>query len=126
MRPNVSHLIPTAKSTWKNSSIAGIRYIPLHTDASERSGTILFQMAPKAVYPKHRHPGTEEIYVLKGQVQAGTHTLGMGDYLFSPPSSVHELFSETGCLFLSIATKPIEIVPTGTQDQFDDKSLITR
>ncbi len=94
-----------------------MEYIPLHTDSKERSGTFLYRMAPGTRDVRHRHPEGEEIFVLRGGVQFGEKTLKAGDFLYSPPGSIHEGFSEPGCFFLLILPKAMEIVPTGMNEE---------
>jgi len=50
--------------------------------------------APGAVAPRHKHPGEEIIYVLKGRLEYRLHgrppiTLGPGDVLFVPYGKPH-------------------------------------
>ena len=106
----VSHIIESANAEWKPSKIPGVTYIPLHADPNERQGTFLLKMAPGIRYPKHRHPGGEEVLILKGDMKIGDRTLKSGDFIYSPPASVHEASTEKGCMFLSILPEPIEII----------------
>jgi anti-sigma factor ChrR (cupin superfamily) len=52
------------------------------------------------VYPGHRHGGTEEIYMLSGDLVLEGITYYGGDYIRSAPGSTHgEAYSKGGCMF---------------------------
>ncbi|MFH1017741.1 MAG: cupin domain-containing protein [Pseudomonadota bacterium] len=109
-------MIETSSAPWKPTRLAGVDYLPLHTDRSERAGTFLYRMGPGTSYIRHRHPEGEEIFLLEGEMKVGERILKRGDFLNSPPGTIHEIFSEKGCLFLAVLPKAIEIVPLGTQE----------
>jgi quercetin dioxygenase-like cupin family protein len=53
-------------------------------------------LAPGAVFPRHRHPGEEAVYVIEGvleyRVDGDPHvTLRAGDVLFVPAGAVHSV-----------------------------------
>ena len=100
--------------------MTGVQYIPLRSDAKERTGTFLLKMAPGSTYPPHRHPGGEELMVLKGEMSVSGQGMKVGDFLFAPPGSIHEVTSETGCMFLSILPEPLEIIGSKTPREFDE------
>lgn len=79
----------------------------------------MLKMAPGTHYPKHRHPAGEEIFLLKGKATAGGYTLKAGDFLYSPPDSIHEVSTSVGCIFVTILSKPIQIVPAGMLDEIE-------
>jgi quercetin dioxygenase-like cupin family protein len=116
----VSHFIESANAAWKRSKIPGVQYLALRSDEAERSGTFLLKLAPKTNYPRHRHPAGEEILVLKGDMTIGERTLKGGDFLFSPPGSVHEASTVGGCLFLTMIPKPIEMLASSSQEEYDE------
>ena len=107
---NVSQLIESASAPWKPSKIQGVQYLPLHADEDERAGSFLLKLNPGTSYPRHRHPAGEEIFVMRGEMTVGDRKLKAGDYLYSPPGSVHDANTTDGCLFMSILPKAIEII----------------
>jgi quercetin dioxygenase-like cupin family protein len=80
-------------------------------DPGEKSGTALYRMSPGSRYSRHRHPEGEECLVLKGDVSFGEQKLKAGDFLYSPPGSVHEMTTVTGAMVLISVTKAVEIIP---------------
>lgn len=81
-------------------------------------------MSAKIKYPKHRHPQGEEVFVLKGEMTVGNQKMKAGDYLYSPPGSVHEASTMEGCVFLTILPQPIEIIPEhDAQGMIDPTSI---
>jgi len=118
-------MVETSRGEWKPSKIPGVQYQPLNSDEKERSGTFMIRMAPNTRYPRHRHPGGEEVFVLKGDMTVGDQKMKIGDYLYSPPGSVHEASTVKGCLFLTVLPEPIEIIPTHeVQNEIDPTSMV--
>ena len=114
----VSQLVETSSASWKPSKVPGVEYVALHTDPKEKEGTFLLKMAPGTSYPRHRHPGGEEILMLKGDMIVGDRKMKPGDFLYSPPSSVHDASTEKGCMFMTILPKAVEFVAaSGTDDR---------
>ncbi len=116
---SISHYVETASAPWKPSKIAGVEFLSLNADGGERQGSILFKLGRGATYPRHRHPGGEEILMLKGEMTVGDRKLKSGDYLYSPPGSLHEMKSETGAFFLSILPKPVAFVAGGPTEDIE-------
>ncbi len=116
---NVAQLIETSNAKWKPAKLEGIDFLPLHTDRAERKGTFLFRMQPGTCYTRHRHPGGEELLMLKGSLEMDGRKLKAGDFLYSPPGTAHELKSEKGCMFLVVWTDSIEIVVGGNFEEIE-------
>lgn len=77
---------------------------------TNRSKAILLKFEKGASYPYHDHPAGEEILVLEGNCEIHQETLSQGDYLYTPPTGKHSVYSKTGCvLFLSIPEEVILI-----------------
>ena len=65
---------------------------------------------PGVEYPPHRHAGTEELYLLKGELWIGDKKLYPGDYNRAEPGTADmRVWSETGCACLLI-TSPSDIL----------------
>jgi quercetin dioxygenase-like cupin family protein len=67
-------------------------------------------MDPGARFPRHAHPGGEQVLVVSGDVQIAEHALGAGDYLYTAPGDVHAVTSRDGCVLFITVPKPIEIL----------------
>jgi quercetin dioxygenase-like cupin family protein len=117
MKKTVSNIIETSSAAWKPARLPGIEFIPLNTDPDERCGTFMYRMEAGAHFPRHRHPAGEEILLIRGDVIMGERALKAGDFLFSPPGSIHEMATREGCLFMAVFPKPVEIVPVVAHDR---------
>jgi hypothetical protein len=84
----VPHFFPKAK------------YAILHADPVTRECVGLLQAEAGLEYPSHRHAGTEEIYMLSGDLKLEGTTYYAGDYIRSAPGSTHApAHSVDGCMF---------------------------
>jgi anti-sigma factor ChrR (cupin superfamily) len=78
----------------------------LFWDRERHYTTSLVRIAPGGTYPPHEHHGTEEIFILSGDLRVAGVIAKAGDYCRAQADSVHEeRFSETGCLFLVVASQ---------------------
>lgn len=109
IRPGVTG-VRTSTAAWTASPIPGIEYKRIARDPERGTQTQLVRFAPGARYPRHRHAGTEEIFLLEGTVQVNGVLLRAGDYCRSDPGT-EELgtYSETGGLALIVSSERDEI-----------------
>ncbi len=64
---------------------------------------MLMKAAAGTVYPSHHHSGSEECYVLEGDLYAQGKILGPGDFHHAEGGSDHEpLHSKNGCTLLLV------------------------
>lgn len=66
--------------------------------AEQARATSLVRYAPDARFPRHAHPGGEEILVLSGTFSDESADFPAGWYLRNPPDSSHQPFSREGAL----------------------------
>jgi quercetin dioxygenase-like cupin family protein len=98
--------VRTSTAAWIASPIPGIEYKPIARDAERGMRTQLVRFAPGARYPRHRHAGTEEIFLLEGSVFVNGVLLRAGDYCRSEPGTVESgTWSETGGLALIVSSE---------------------
>ncbi len=103
--------VRTSTASWLSSPIPGIEYKLVARDPERGTRTQLVRFAAGARYPRHRHAGTEEIFLLEGSVEVNGVLLLAGDYCRSEPGT--EEFgtrSETGGLALIVSSERDEIV----------------
>ena len=68
---------------------------------------VLGKLEPGARYPSHHHTGSEEVYVLEGDLHMGSHVLRAGDFHHADAGITHgENFSEQGCTILAVISSP--------------------
>jgi anti-sigma factor ChrR (cupin superfamily) len=76
----------------------------LAIDRPQRRFTALVRLEAGAHYPAHHHSGTEECYVLEGDLRCGNSVLRAGDFQRALSDSWHEeQWSEQGCVCLIVA-----------------------
>jgi quercetin dioxygenase-like cupin family protein len=96
---------------WEDTGINGISVKRLLVDPANDSVTMLVRMPAGASYPRHRHAGAEQCYVLEGDLHDGDATLHAGDYQCADAESIHGVqYTEKGCLLLIVSSLHDEIV----------------
>ena len=70
----------------------------------------LLRYAPGASVPRHRHRGLETILVLTGTQSDDEGSYGTGSIVFNPAGSVHQVWSDSGCVVLIHWEAPVEFV----------------
>lgn len=84
---------------WLSSPQPGVERVMLDRVGGEKArATSIVRYAPGSRFPRHEHPGGEEILVLSGVFsEEGAH-YPAGWYLRSPPGSGHQPFSDDGAV----------------------------
>lgn len=109
VRPGVSG-VRSATTRWSPTPLPGIEEKFLAHDDARGVTTRLLRFAPGTRYPKHRHAGTEEIFVLEGSLTINGLLLSAGDYCRSETGTEEEdTFSETGGMAIVISSDRDEI-----------------
>lgn len=100
---------------WVASPQQGVQRMMLDRVGAEQGhATSIVRYAPRSCFPRHSHPGGEEILVLSGVFSAGDQEhFPAGFYLRNPPGSSHQPSSEEGALlFVKLwQMAPDEAVP---------------
>ena len=77
--------------------MAGVERVMLDRVGEEKArATSLVRYAPHSHFPRHLHPGGEEIFVLSGTFSDEHGHYPAGWYLRNPPGSSHQPFSTQG------------------------------
>jgi hypothetical protein len=85
---------------WRPHSIPKLEVAILHIDRQKRERVGVMRAEPGMAYPAHQHGGTEELYMLSGDLVIGGVAYAVGDYIRSDSDSMHEpAHSVTGCMF---------------------------
>jgi quercetin dioxygenase-like cupin family protein len=104
-------MVSVKEGDWQEIGIAGIKVKRLFVDPARDSVTMLVRMPAGASYPRHRHAGTEQCYVLEGDLHVGDITLHAGDYQCADMQSVHEVqYTEGGCLLFIVSSLHDELI----------------
>lgn len=93
---------------WRPGMLPGVEFKVLRADHEAGRVTLLTRLAPGTAYPYHRHDGSEELFLLSGDVTVNGVAMEPGDYCGAAPGSVHDgIRTVGGCTF---------IVSTSTRD----------
>jgi quercetin dioxygenase-like cupin family protein len=96
---------------WRETGDEGVLVKPLFFDEENGLVTTLMKLAPGARLPMHRHKGTEQCYVIAGDVLAATRRLGPGDFHVAMERSVHPpLESVEGAMLLLVSPVEYEVI----------------
>ena len=98
-------VLRTAEMEWK-SVAKGLAVKVLFDDTAREMTTTIVRLDPETFYPAHQHNGTEEVYVLQGELQVEGVNLQPGDFCLSRPETVHQgSYSKRGCTLMVKSSK---------------------
>ncbi|MFY4260698.1 cupin domain-containing protein [Achromobacter xylosoxidans] len=84
---------------WAASPQRGVERVLLDRVGAEQArATSIVRYAPGSHFPRHVHPGGEEILVLSGVFSDDGNDYPAGWYLRNPPGSSHQPYSATGAM----------------------------
>lgn len=93
---------------WKATSWPGIRLSFLGQGAAAHRA-VLIAMDPHCAYPRHRHLGDEEVFVLAGSYRDAAGEYRAGEFLLNPAGSIHAAVAgPDGALLLARVPEGIE------------------
>ena len=82
---------------WVPSPMPGVERVMLDRVGEEKArATSIVRYAPDSHFPRHQHPGGEEIFVLTGTFSDEHGHYPAGWYVRNPPGSSHQPFSVEG------------------------------
>jgi anti-sigma factor ChrR (cupin superfamily) len=93
-----------ADPEWKDVA-PGIACKILATNRETHRVTMLVRLGGGTDYPRHRHGGAEELYMLAGELIVDDRTYHPGDYRRAEAGTVDQrVWSETGCACVLITS----------------------
>ena len=108
---NLHYILTKEQSHWSETIVDGISYKMLYGDEEGRV-MVLVRLTAGTSYPDHPHRGTEECYVISGDLQINGHSLTGGDFIAAREGAEHhEVFSNDGCELLLKLPVPYELFP---------------
>ncbi len=99
-------LSPAAERVWLSAGVPGVELCQLWLDAAQERQTLLIRMQAGASLPKHIHGGTEECFVVHGDLR-----LEASDYIRFETGTSHTVATQEGCLLLvtsSLRDRPVD------------------
>jgi len=79
----------TAQLRWI-AIVAGIDYRLLFTSRETGRWTVLFRCQPGSSFPRHKHYGAGEYFVVKGRMEYRMGSAEAGTYGYEPLGAVHD------------------------------------
>ncbi|WP_294732747.1 cupin domain-containing protein [uncultured Pseudomonas sp.] len=90
-------IVASQQCQWVASPQDGVERVMLDRVGAEKArATSLVRYAPDSCFPRHLHPGGEEMLVLSGTFTDGSGDYPAGWYLRNPPGSSHQPSSAEG------------------------------
>ena len=93
-------LLLESERRWLASGTPGVEISQLWVDPTRERQTILIRLQQGASLPYHEHGGTEECFVIRGDLRDGDLRLCAGDYVRFEGGTAHGVSSDQGCLLL--------------------------
>lgn len=85
----------------------GVYLAPLH-QIEEGAGTAFLRFDAGSTSSAHQHPAGEEMFVISGRIRVGDRTLQAGDFLYTPPGSVHAVNALADSVTLISVPEPLQ------------------
>jgi anti-sigma factor ChrR (cupin superfamily) len=105
------HFKPADSGDWRKGPGKGLRYRVLSVSKDLGYWMLLLELTPGGVIPTHDHQGSEQVYLLSGDLRTQGRTLVPGDFLHSEPGTVHqELVSPSGCMAILVEKAPERVL----------------
>jgi putative transcriptional regulator len=99
---------------WMDAPMPGIRLKVLSLSENQGYAMLLVELAAGVVYPEHEHEGTEDTYVLSGDLQFDGRALGPGDSFHAEPGSHHKpMTTLDGCTAIFIVPRKAFLAMAG-------------
>ncbi|WDZ94861.1 cupin domain-containing protein [Herbaspirillum sp. WKF16] len=111
---------------WKPSQFEGVDIKVLYEDKAAGEMTCLLRWAPGTQLPMHKHAELEQSYVLAGSFSDHDGIARAGEYVWRSKDSLHETYSEEGCVILAIYRKPNIFKNSAGFDAAGGKRIATR
>ena len=105
----MSYLKPKAQQSWSATDIEGVSVCSWRENETS-GGASLVRLKRGVNFPKHNHPGWEEVLILSGQIIVGGQTLSEGDYFYTEAGEIHDVVAEEDTIVFVSSEKGFEII----------------
>ena len=106
-------LLPAGERDWLPAGVPGVELCQLWLDAEQERQTLLIRMQAGASLPDHLHGGTEECFVVRGDLRDRDLRLEASDYIRFETGTHHTATTEGGCLLLVTSSLRDRLVEGG-------------
>ena len=102
--------VDVSKLNWAPTKWPGVSRKPLRNDAATGARASLLKFEANSRLPRHMHPAGDEVLVLEGRVRFEETWYETGSYLYSPPGSADDVYTDTGAiLFVSLPMPHVDL-----------------
>lgn len=88
---------------------AGAERAVLHMNRQE-GRTSLVRVKAGTRGPRHNHLAGEHAFLISGKVEVAGEILRPGDYLYTEPGEVHDLYAHEDSLLIASTERPIQVL----------------
>ena len=100
-----------ADQAWQPTPFPGVRMKLLSINRETGYWFVQIELASGGRFPEHDHDGTEDLYLLSGDLHNEGRVLGPGGFIHAEAGTHHgELYSPAGCVALVYAKAPPEVL----------------
>lgn len=97
--------VDSSKLEWKPTRHEGVSSKSLRKDEQAGSRSLM-KFEPNSYMTRHMHPAGEEVLVLEGRIRVEETWYEAGCYLYSPPGSSDDVYSDTGAVLFVALPRP--------------------
>lgn len=109
VKPGVTG-VHTSDVEWGETFVKGLYQKTIHRDETRKTTTRLLKIEPGVRYPRHKHGGPEEIFLLSGTLWVNGTLLQAGDYCRSEAGTVESgTFSDDGATAIIVSSDGDEV-----------------
>ncbi len=101
-----SRYVDVAELPWVETKYPGVKLKILLENKETGLFTALFHWVPGAKLPLHEHVGIEQTYVLEGSLKDHDGECTVGNFVWRPAGSRHEVVAPNGALLLAMLETP--------------------
>lgn len=101
-----SRYVDVEAIAWESTRFPGVEMKRLMEDTETGMLTTLVRMAPGATLPDHEHQEIEQTWVLEGALVDDEGTASVGNFVWRPGGSRHQVVAPEGALLLSFFMQP--------------------
>jgi anti-sigma factor ChrR (cupin superfamily) len=96
---------------WKQLWLPGAWIKLLSLEREKGYAVLMGRLEAGVRYPAHEHIGSEQLFIITGDLHIGDRTLGPGDFHHADAGTAHGVnFSEQGCTLLAVLPAEHELV----------------
>jgi quercetin dioxygenase-like cupin family protein len=96
---------------WKQLPVRGAWIKLLSLEKDRGYAVLLGRLEPGVRYPAHEHLGSEQLFIISGDLHIGARALGPGDFHHADAGTAHGVnYSEQGCTLLAVLPAEHELV----------------